>query len=69
MSTNMNGQSDLPRLCYTAQEAGRLLGIGRTKVYELMASGALGSILIGRSRRIPADRLRQFVADQERAAA
>ncbi len=52
----------LDKLCYTPQEAAALLSVSRTKIYELMASGQLGSILIGRARRIPADALRLFVA-------
>jgi excisionase family DNA binding protein len=48
-------------------EAANALGISRSSVYELMASGDLGSITIGRSRRIPRDALKEFVADRMRA--
>jgi excisionase family DNA binding protein len=47
------------------------LGVGRTKVYELMRSGALRSVKIGGLRRIPALALADFVAQleaQERVA-
>ncbi|GAB3186325.1 excisionase family DNA binding protein [Micromonospora palomenae] len=59
----------MDKLCYTPAEAATLLGVGRTKVYELMASGQITSIRIGRSRRIPATALRAFVnACQQEAA-
>ncbi len=60
----------MEKLCYTPIEAARLLGLGRTKVYELMASGQITSIRIGRSRRIPATALRAFIeaCQQEEAA-
>ena len=49
------------------EEAFRVLAIGRSKVYELLATGALESIAIGRSRRIPAEALRRWVALQREA--
>ncbi|PWU53380.1 transcriptional regulator [Micromonospora globispora] len=55
----------LDKLCYTAREAATLLSVSRTKVYELLASGQLRSIRIGRSRRIAADELRRFISAQE----
>jgi excisionase family DNA binding protein len=57
------------KLLYDTHEAARLLSISRTKIYELMASGQLLSVRIGRSRRIPAEELRRFVAAQEGSAA
>jgi excisionase family DNA binding protein len=53
------------------EDAAIALGIGRTKVYELMRSGALRSVKIGGLRRIPATALADFVAkleEQERVA-
>jgi excisionase family DNA binding protein len=57
------------KLLYDVREAAQLLSISRTKVYELMASGQLVSVRIGRSRRIPAEELRRFVATHEGGAA
>jgi excisionase family DNA binding protein len=59
----------MEKLCYTAREAAELLSVSRTKVYELMAAGLLDSIHIGRSRRIPADALRRYVASRQEAIA
>lgn len=51
----------MERLLFTAEEAAEVLGLGRTKVYELMASGRLLSVKIGTCRRVPADALRSYV--------
>lgn len=44
--------SDEPLTC-SVQEAAEKLGVGRSKVNELIARGDLESIKIGTSRRIP----------------
>lgn len=49
------------RLLLRVEEAADLLGVGRTRVYELIGSGALQSVKIGGSRRVPAAALRAFV--------
>ncbi len=53
----------IPKLLLTAEEAASALGVGRTKVYELLKSGSLGSVLIGKSRRIAVAELVRMVAD------
>ena len=45
-------ESGIPRLLFTPEEAAESLSIGRTRIYELIRSGDLESLLIGRSRRI-----------------
>ena len=37
------------------------LGLGRTKIYELIASGELRAVHIGRAVRIPAVEIERFV--------
>jgi excisionase family DNA binding protein len=44
------------------EEVAELLGVGRTKVYELMGSGLLRSVKIGGSRRVPKVAVDEFVA-------
>ena len=51
------------RLAYSPSEAAELLGLSRARVYELMASGDLPSLRIGRSRRIRHEALVAFLAD------
>jgi excisionase family DNA binding protein len=48
-------------LLLTATQAAAALGVGRTKLYELIRDGTLHPVHIGRSVRIPADDLRLFV--------
>jgi excisionase family DNA binding protein len=50
------------RLLLTSTEAAEALGIGRSKLYELMRAGVVESVLIGTGRRIPADALAAYVA-------
>lgn len=49
------------KLLLTADEAGEALGVGRTKVYELLRVGHIQSVRIGRSRRIPHEALVAYV--------
>jgi excisionase family DNA binding protein len=49
-------------LLLTPERAAERLDIGRTRLYELLASGELESVKVGRSRRIPAAALVEFVA-------
>jgi excisionase family DNA binding protein len=45
-------------------EAAEVLGLGRAKVYQLIRDGGLPSVRIGKSVRVPAERLRQWVERQ-----
>jgi excisionase family DNA binding protein len=51
----------LTPILYRAEEVAQLLGVGLTTAKAKIASGELRSIKIGRSRRVPADALEQFV--------
>ena len=46
----------------TPTEAARALGIGRSKLYELLQDGALESVHIGACRCIPTDALTDLVS-------
>ena len=61
--------SELPVLLLRPEDAARALGVGRTKVYELMRSGALRSVRVGGLRRIPVAALNEFVTRLEEEAA
>jgi len=39
------------------------LAVGQTKVYELMSSGELRSVKVGRARRVPSNELERFMAE------
>ena len=52
----------MDRLLLTPAEAALCLGIGRSKLYELLSAGVIFSIHIGNCRRIPTSALDAFVA-------
>jgi len=52
----------LDKLLLTPMEAADVLGVGRSKVYELMRTGALGSVRIDSCRRIPVEDLSALVS-------
>jgi excisionase family DNA binding protein len=51
-----------PRLLLTVPEAAEALAISRSKLYELLASGAIASVRIDGSRRIPLTALEEYVS-------
>lgn len=51
-------------LLLTVAQAAQRLGISRSLLYELLATGDIESITIGRLRRIPADALTTYIHDQ-----
>jgi excisionase family DNA binding protein len=62
-------RDSMDKLLLTPIEAATMLGIGRSKLYELLASGNLASVHIGSCRRVPLDALLDYVAQlQERSA-
>ena len=48
-------------LALTVLEAGQVLRVGRSVTYELVRSGQLRSVRIGRSIRIPRDALVEYL--------
>jgi excisionase family DNA binding protein len=55
-------QPDPPaRRLVTVKVAAYLLSMGRSKTCELIASGELESVKIGRSRRIPVQAIQDYV--------
>ncbi|MEZ5825228.1 MAG: helix-turn-helix domain-containing protein [Geminicoccaceae bacterium] len=52
-------------LAVTVKEAADLLGIGRTKFYELLKSGEITSFQIGTRRLIPMSGLQSFIKQHE----
>lgn len=54
----------MERLLLRPAEAAELLGISRSRIYELIASRVLPTIRVGLSRRIPAEALRRWVEQQ-----
>ncbi len=51
-------------LLLRAEEAARLLGLGRSKVFEMLASGELPAVRVGRAVRVSRASLERWVRDQ-----
>jgi len=51
-------------ICVKVNEAARMIGVGRTKLYELIASGEIEAIKLGKSTRITTASLRELVMRQ-----
>jgi excisionase family DNA binding protein len=48
-------------LLLRVSETAKLIGLGKSKTYDLIAKGEIPSLRIGRSVRVPADKLRAWV--------
>ncbi len=54
-------EARMDRLLLRPDEVADLLGIGRSKTYELIAAGDLPAVRVGKRYRIPAEALRAWV--------
>lgn len=50
------------RALLTVEDAARALSIGRTTMFQLIKSGQIASVQIGRLRRIPLSAIAEFTA-------
>lgn len=57
---NLTIESD-EKLLLTVVEAANRLGIGRTLMYELLSSGQVRSVHVGRLHKIPVEALAEFL--------
>ncbi len=51
-------------ICVKVNDAARMIGVGRTKLYELIASGEIEAIKLGKSTRITTASLHALVSRQ-----
>jgi len=58
------GQAGLEPLLLRVTEVALVLGIGRTKVFALLAAGELPAVRLGRSVRIPREALERWVRER-----
>jgi excisionase family DNA binding protein len=61
-------EDDVDKLLLTPHEAAQVLGIGRSKLYQLMRAGTIASVRIGSCRRIPATSLPDLIAQLQEDA-
>jgi excisionase family DNA binding protein len=60
----MEWTKPMEQLLLTPEETGHVLRLNRARTYTMLASGALPSIRIGRSVRVPVEALRAWIAQQ-----
>ena len=65
MANKYRSRDDLP-VTLRVEELMPILGIGRNTAYELVRSGKLRSIRVGRQMRIPKNALIEFLEDTEK---
>lgn len=63
MSSNYHSFDELP-LTLRVEDLIPILGIGRNTAYELVRSGKIRSIRIGRQLRIPKDAIQDYLAQR-----
>ena len=63
MSNNYHSYDELP-LTLRVEDLMPILGIGRNTAYELVRSGKIRSIRIGRQLRIPKDAIQDYLAQR-----
>ena len=63
MSSNYHSFEELP-LTLWVEDLMPILGIGRNTAYELVRSGKIRSIRIGRQLRIPKDAIQDYLAQR-----
>lgn len=51
----------MERLLLRPGEVAEMTGVGKSKCYELIATGEIPSVRIGRSVRVPSDALRRWI--------
>ncbi len=54
----------MEKLLLSVEEAGKVLGFGRSRMYELINSGEVPSIRIGRLIKISPDALNKWIEKQ-----
>ena len=57
--------SELEKLLLRPTEVAEALGLGRTMIYELLATGELPSVRFGRSIRVPVRALEAWVKEHQ----
>jgi len=59
----MNQVEQMPRMMISVNEAARVIGVSRSYAYELVASGLLASVRLGRRVLIPVSAIEDLVAN------
>jgi excisionase family DNA binding protein len=68
MSSHPSEANGVPLRMLSVQKAAGELGISRSLTYELLSSGALRSVKIGRRRLVPREAIETYIASLPPAA-
>ena len=60
----MSGHQPVEPICVRINDAARMIGVGRTKLYELIANGELEAVKIGKATRVTTASLQELVGRQ-----
>ena len=58
----MSQSEQVPRALISVNEAARVIGVSRSYAYELVASGLLASVRLGRRVRVPVSAIDDLIA-------
>ena len=57
----MSGHQPVEPICVRVNDAARMIGVGRTKLYQLIATGEVEMVKIGKATRVTTASLRELV--------
>lgn len=57
----MSGHQSVEPICVRINDAARMIGVGRTKLYELISTGELQAVKIGKATRVTTASLHELV--------
>jgi len=65
IGSNVSKEDKMDKLLLKPMEVAEMLGLGRSRTYEMLAVGELPSIRIGKSIRIPVKDLDEWIAERQ----
>jgi len=65
VSENTKNGGEMDKLLLKPMEAAEAIGVGRSRIYEMLTTGEMPSVRIGRSIRVPVRALNQWVEDRQ----
>lgn len=60
----MSASAPIEPICMKVNDAARMIGVGRTKLYELIASGDIETVKLGKSTRVVTASLYSLITRQ-----
>ena len=58
----MSGNQSVEPICVRVNDAARMIGVGRTKLYALISNGEIETVKIGKATRITTASLNELVS-------